>query len=514
MNENLILKSFRTEWKWLFIGLPLLVFLSRIPLLLSNYSAIDGDEAIVGLKAMHIIGGRSVPLFFYGQNYGLDIFEAGIVATYFKFFGISDIALRGATLTIWIVGFLFYVMFSKIVLGNRMAIIFSVLILSCPAWLLWSLKARGGYVTAWTFSGIGCCLAIVCGEGLLRNVVYGAVLAIIYFSHPIMLILPCLIFLIYNRKALTIKTINGIMFGAVIVLSVLFFSGAFSVSHWHPRLFGNYDIYAVLSLLPSLIFGVVSGIHWYYEYINLSAISKLISFFWIMLFVLTLLSLLHKKTWETGYTKVALTCVLSIFFTFTLVCFFNPQQVSPRYLLAVILPLIFLSSIHLYLIVFSKIRQYLTRVFVVFLYVIAIIYSVDISSNHPSYIFGSEKYATREEITLLVNYLESNGINNVYVNDPTLQWNIIFSSKDHINARWKHSKDRLPEYPMRVDRAYFAGEKTALIGWKCDLYMLDSLFENKLSIGSTDIISERFYVIESPQKTFLEKLDFTIEYHD
>ncbi|MEZ5283502.1 MAG: hypothetical protein R2712_01585 [Vicinamibacterales bacterium] len=51
--------------------------MSRLPQLLSPHLFLDGDEAVIGLMARHVADGRALPLFFYGQNYGLALFEAG-----------------------------------------------------------------------------------------------------------------------------------------------------------------------------------------------------------------------------------------------------------------------------------------------------------------------------------------------------------------------------------------------------------------------------------------------------
>ena len=43
--------------------------LTKVALLLTSESALDSDEAILGLMATHIQQGLSHPLFFYGQSY-------------------------------------------------------------------------------------------------------------------------------------------------------------------------------------------------------------------------------------------------------------------------------------------------------------------------------------------------------------------------------------------------------------------------------------------------------------
>ncbi|RMF23181.1 MAG: hypothetical protein D6760_05960, partial [Deltaproteobacteria bacterium] len=75
----------------------------RIVLLL-NYDLVNGgevdvylaDEGVVGLMGKHILEGRSLPVFFYGQHY-LGALEAYLAALSFAIFGVSITSLRLVT---------------------------------------------------------------------------------------------------------------------------------------------------------------------------------------------------------------------------------------------------------------------------------------------------------------------------------------------------------------------------------------------------------------------------------
>jgi hypothetical protein len=51
---------------WILVGALLL----KIALLLTSQSGADGDEAVVGVMAKHMLEGKEFPLVFYGQHYG------------------------------------------------------------------------------------------------------------------------------------------------------------------------------------------------------------------------------------------------------------------------------------------------------------------------------------------------------------------------------------------------------------------------------------------------------------
>jgi len=130
------------------------IALSRSPQWLGGQLFPDGDESIVALMAKHFAEGREVPVFFWGQSYGLTFFEAAFAAVSFRIFGPSDAALKAALLCLWAVGWCFYVLAAHRWAGRRGALLAAVAFIVCPGWAILSMKARGGPVTAFAFTGI------------------------------------------------------------------------------------------------------------------------------------------------------------------------------------------------------------------------------------------------------------------------------------------------------------------------------------------------------------------------
>ena len=58
-----------------------------------NSFAIDSDEAIVGLMAKHILEGKGIPVFYYGQHY-MGSLEAILASGVFSFLGQSNFSLK------------------------------------------------------------------------------------------------------------------------------------------------------------------------------------------------------------------------------------------------------------------------------------------------------------------------------------------------------------------------------------------------------------------------------------
>ena len=124
----------------------LLAALIRLDFLLATQFVIDADEAIVGLMANHIVQGREIPVFYYGQHY-MGSLEAILVAGVFSLFGSSGWALQS-------VPYLFAVVITPLMflltreIGGRAAAHFAALLYAIPpaGLLVWSSKARGGFI--------------------------------------------------------------------------------------------------------------------------------------------------------------------------------------------------------------------------------------------------------------------------------------------------------------------------------------------------------------------------------
>ncbi|MFP6626453.1 MAG: hypothetical protein VCA74_05255 [Deltaproteobacteria bacterium] len=139
--------------RYLFYFLLVAGLLYRV-LMLVDGDLIDGgevdvylaDEGVVGLMGKHILEGRSLPVFFYGQHY-LGALEAYLVAMSFSIFGVSVLSMRLVTFSCSIalaalVYRLTYRAYS--VAAARWAT--AAVALGPIYFLQWNLKARGGFV--------------------------------------------------------------------------------------------------------------------------------------------------------------------------------------------------------------------------------------------------------------------------------------------------------------------------------------------------------------------------------
>src|SRR5207302_9223890 len=107
----------------------------------------DGDESVRGLMGRHAMRGE-FPLFFWGQRYGLSTVEALAAAASGALFGTGALPLKAAMLGLWTIGVLFLFLALAGVVGARRSFWITAVFIVSPAWAVWSMKARGGYLTA------------------------------------------------------------------------------------------------------------------------------------------------------------------------------------------------------------------------------------------------------------------------------------------------------------------------------------------------------------------------------
>ena len=133
------------DWLFLLVVMTLALLL-RLDFLIASGFGIESDEAIVGLMAKHILEGKPVPVFYYGQYY-MGSFEALVAAGFFFLSGLSSVALKCVPLCFSII-FIVVIFLAAFELGGRRAARWAALLAALPPAVLvvWSAKARGGFI--------------------------------------------------------------------------------------------------------------------------------------------------------------------------------------------------------------------------------------------------------------------------------------------------------------------------------------------------------------------------------
>lgn len=183
----------------LIIALMILATVVRLDFMRGTQWSIDADEAIVGLMGKHILEGRGIPTFYYGQHY-MGSLEALLASVSFSVFGITPFALSLVPLVCAVsLVPLMYALASA--LGGRAAGRVAALLMAFPpsALIIWSTKARGGFIEVLVLGAIALLITVKWYQGRTERLRYplllGAVLGlgwwvnnqILYFILPIAL---------------------------------------------------------------------------------------------------------------------------------------------------------------------------------------------------------------------------------------------------------------------------------------------------------------------------------------
>lgn len=487
-----------------------LVALTRLPFLLDPYLTADGDESIVGLMAKHILEGKAFPLFFYGQDYGISLFESLTLSLFFKMFGISTLSLKAGILMLWTLGVFLFFNTMVSLFNPKQAWVALLLLCFCPAWFIWSMKARGFYITGFLFTQIFFSLLVTLNqskEPLNKNFfLIGFTIPILYYSQPIwfLSVIPFLFLLVKRMRSFSngFWLVLGCSFPILCIQTNVFFYGL--SSSWDPPFFTHIQPWINLKNFPYHLFITFTGRHEYSIPFSGLFLSKISAWIWSILLLFSLIGIFLYPRKEKFYYRascggILIVCLFSLFF--------QPNLFAFRYLLPVtfwiLIPLsswFFLGLNHPN----SIIRFSLG---ILFLFLLIIGFSSIKELNPSKKFLDLDSIGSLSPIQKLTKELVQNQIWYVYSLDPCLQWQIMFYSGELIQARCYPIQDRLPSIPFSVDQKFFRGHKTAAVGNRFHSFILSQ--QNRAQ-NHTQIkmIAESYSILENPKKDFLESLGF------
>jgi hypothetical protein len=459
--------SSRVSTVVLALALVAIGVLSRLPQLHSPNLMLDGDECVVGLMARHVVHGHELPIFFWGQRYALSTVEALAGALALATFGTSAWPLKAAMLALWIVGTLFLFSAQSVMIGRRRSFWLTLVFLLHPAWAVWSMKARGGYLTA--FGASAMLLWLVARkndrETMWMWVVGGVLAATIFLAQPLWLpgLAPILIMGLASRRRV-VPAVAFLVTAIGCVLMVTFTAPSTPVAWGGPAL-GNPDMWGTGIRMVQQIYVSATGSYylgWAIEppgpattWVAIGSCALLAA-----LAAIQLVRLIASRYNRWSHALFAGVCA-TIAANWTLLF-----ARDARYLLPLAALVVALTGVE----IADLIDRYPTwkRAFVAITTVVLLLESTSLwEFRHFNFLWANPpgSWSEMRRMQQMLNALTTEGVRYVFSMNGLLDTQIIFYSDEQVISRSASANDRHPAYVRAVGDALARGERVAVVGY-------------------------------------------------
>ena len=510
------MKSSKRCYPVVLVLMALLAVLLRLPQFLGGHLIPDGDESIVGLMAKHITEGQWPGLFFWGQQYGLCVFEFLTAALFFLVFGISGNVLKISMLFMWLIGLLFMALAVRHFKGSWSSIVTSIIMVSFPAWASWSMKARGGYISAFVFSNLALWLVAIAASKSKNSwqllLGLGSALGIIALAQPLWLFATVPFLGLLISKDRHYQEYLWVLIGMVGTVAIIYLPGySDRYVQWSPAVFDNANIPEAFGLLKSRLLTVFSGSFYLARDLKLNNFTQQMGWVGLILTICIVIYGVYKAIKDRTYGPLAAATVgtLSVI---AATLFMNDQFFGFRYLLPVtgLLAVSIGLSFNPQIFYHRKVRLW---GWVIGLGLLPLAWFSHSAFDILTYNGLAEPNIKSESAVLkqLFDNLYKKHVAHVYCLHPMFQWNLTFLSGEAVVARWHETDGRAPEFPRQVDNAHSAGEKVALIGFNNQLGVIEPWLEkHPEDKGLLEHIQDRYFIFYDPTYAMLKSLGFRI----
>ena len=479
------LTPFRGSRSWFWV--VALAFAIRIPQMVSPHWFADGDEAIVGLMATHVLQGKGFPSFFFGQTYGFSLFESGVAALLLRLGAAPTWALKLAAFFWFSVGLIGWQKWGGTLSSDRTrSLTLGVLLAVTPAWGVWALKARGWYVTA--FGLLPWILWLLSGSSV-RRFFAGILTSIIWVSQPLFLAgwFPWAFWHLQRERVKSgiLSWILGLVFSILLIR----FIWPFDHAYWTPRIFGIPTLETLRASLVSLTVGL-GGNHSFSEVSRINIFIPLMAVISLLLWAGLILDRMRRMEPEliSSPRPVAMVSMIASLAYVPLL-----TSPSPRYFLPV--------AVFLGLALWLNAPRWVIGSWIV----LTLVATLSLGSHvfmAPPLPAGTTEGKAMEH---LLAELRKKDVHGVYCMDLYLQWQVMYYSQDEFPTRWVEPADRVPEYPIKVDHALFSGKPVAVVGFVNGEGYLE--WKDHRSFREVD---KRYFLVADPDPETLRSMGFRL----
>jgi len=441
--------------------------LFRLPHFLSNAFWFDGDEGIIGIMAQDFLAGRSFPMYFYGQNYGLSIFEVSAVAIWIKLIGTGIWALRLGGLTLFALGttFIFKGLINRGI-SSKISFAITLGVLCFPTWMLWGSMVRGGYVTALCAISILFFLTGKIKFTLPYHLLIGFVLAVAFESHAFLLIpiLPLLLLNWFEQKGNILNLFKVLVIWGLFVIVLK--SLNFQTNYWSsPAL--NLDFSKFSERINIYGKGILNSFGSFYFYtINIEIpgwwqFGLGISF--ILLLFLLINSFIGCSKTQKLFFLFSLLLMLPILFVAL-----SMKNYTPRYMISIYTGVLFILLFFPNQLINNRLNRFFSiRLLFIFLIGIGVgsKFKRDFSPSDANKI---NAFSELHKVVINGKY------KGVFVCDNLMQWQWNYLYGNEIPANGFRLTERTMRFTKKVESIYnFNPKKTAIVGYWGLFYGID-----------------------------------------
>jgi hypothetical protein len=479
-------------------AIPILIILlciaTRLPQLLSPYLILDGDECVLAMMAKYMYLGKDFSLFFWGQKYGFSLIETIAILPFYTVLGFTTVAVKLGMLALWTTGIYFFYK-TLLQLNNKnyiQAFLITLLFISAPAWAVWSMKARGGYLTSFVLSSIMLYLLFKDHtKDYLAFFVSGLLLGLIYQSQPFWLIaiMPFVLYKLFTRKRISLVLWMLVPI-AISYISLHFYKQLLQDGYnpWIGIPDGEQCMNHI-KRLPNYVYGSLHGNYFFEEYQNPNFFQAAFSVVFVLLIGLMILIGAYQAILKRKEHALFITSVISIVLCLavTLFCF----QMQGRYLL----PITGFALISFQLLI---IRSRISKAISITAILMSLIGITGVAT------FWNFKFlpGTKKSFLEALNYLEKKNIYHAFSNHAMLTWQVIFYSNERIYCRSQYLPGRYPIFELAINNVFNRGGRTAVIGY--------SNQQINPSLRNTVIVNE-YFICLYPTKEELGKEFYLVD---
>ncbi|HCS20736.1 MAG TPA: hypothetical protein DIW47_09285 [Bacteroidetes bacterium] len=487
----MVTRQLTTKPAFLLFCLLLISAISRVPLLFPDRMVLDGDEALMGLMSIHQLELGETPWFFWGQRYGFSLIEVSFISFFHQILGYSDLAVKTGMLSLWLVALSGLFLFLKEKLSARWAFALVLLFALHPVWFYWSIKARGGYLTALACSGWLFFLAAKPSIPLwIRGLGIGIFMALIY--HAMKLWFPSSILFVAALLYQQNKKLPLVFFALtsfVASFSLMYFLSLDYPDYWNPRVI---DISLWQSNLGLALSRVQDFFEGNYFLGDIHPVKNWTLISWQLIKGLFMCSMiLAVLQWKERTDKVAQFLFLGAALAPLGVLIITNEFFSPRYLLPAPFFLFFWCALQ-----WNRLRYTgLLRTIGIAASFIFLAGSWQLTQTD----YFQKRVQERIDKIALSKKLLDDGYTHVLCNTPETHWQLMYYSKGQLVCSGIYPHDRFQAFPNAVREAYNSGKPVPVLSGDPRAWQgLDKFME---PYGSQ-------YLIRKPTPGQLDSMDF------